>query len=260
MGVLPGRPGAPADAPADAPTAGTALADISLRADGVRVGSRLRTDAGTTPLRVTGFVPDTRFQFLPTVWISVADWQRIRDRLQPETRGLPAEAQVLTVRLAPGAPPATVARAIDALLRASALPRAEAALQIPGARQMRSTIDQLIAAALAVATVITSLFFALITAERRGELARLHSLGASTGRITAGLLAQGEAAVAVAVAAGYALALALLAAAPPSFPATLTLPAAGGLAITFLATGALGIAVSLISTARLDPATTMGAA
>jgi putative ABC transport system permease protein len=125
---------------------------------------------------------------------------------------------------------------------------------------MRSTIDELIGASLAVATVVTTLFFALITAERRAELARLRAFGASTWRIAGGLLAQGEAAVAVGVAAGYLGAIALLAAAPPSFPAIVTARAAIGLAIAFLITGAIGAGVPLISVARLDPATAMAAA
>jgi putative ABC transport system permease protein len=264
MGVLPERPGAPARVLAGRlPAAGApreALADIALRVDGVRLGSELRTEARTAPLRVVGFVADTRYQFLPTVWTSIATWQVLQARLQPETRGLPAGAQALTVRLARGAPPGRVARAIGALLPASAFPRAEAALRIPGASQMRSTIDELIGASLAVATVVTTLFFALITAERRGELARLRAFGASTWRIAGGLVVQGEAAVAVGVAAGYTGAIALLAAAPPSFPAVVTARSAMGLAIAFLITGAIGTGATLISVVRLDPATAMAAA
>ena len=264
MGVLPGRPGAPAHVLAGrlpgAGETGAVLADNALRTDGVRIGSRLRTDAGTAPLRVVGFVADARFQFRPTVWTSVTAWRNLRDRLQPETRGLPPEAQVLTVRLAKGASPARVSRAVDARLPAVTVTRAQAALRIPGARQMRSTIDELIAASLAVATVVTTLFFALITAERRGELARLRALGASTWRIAGGLLVHADAAVAVAIAAGYTLALALLAVAPPSFPAAVTVRAAVGLAIAFLVTGGIGAGASLIGVARLDPTLTMGAA
>ena len=125
---------------------------------------------------------------------------------------------------------------------------------------MRSTIDELIGASLAVATVVTTLFFALITAERRGELARLRAFGASTWRIAGGLVVQGEAAVAVGVAAGYSGAIVLLAAAPPSFPAVVTARSAIGLAIAFLITGAIGAGATLISVARLDPATAMAAA
>ena len=107
---------------------------------------------------------------------------------------------------------------------------------------------------------MTTLFFALITAERRGELARLRAFGASTWRIAGGLVVQGEAAVAVGVAAGYTGPIALLAAAPPSFPAVVTARSAMGLAIAFLITGAIGAGATLISVVRLDPATAMAAA
>jgi putative ABC transport system permease protein len=259
MGTLPGRPEAPPRVLSGRlPRRGepaAALADIALRSDGVRIGTRLTTDAGGIVLRVVGFTADNRFQLLPTVWTTITIWQELRASLQPESSGLPPDAQALTVRLVPGVSAGRVARVIDHLLGVSALTPAQAALQIPGARQMRSTIDQLIASALGVAMVVTALFFALITAERRGELARLRALGATTGRLARGLLVQGEAAVAVAVTAGSGAALALLAVAPPSFPVAVTAGSAASLAGALLLAGGIGASFALIRVAGVDRAT-----
>lgn len=57
IGALMGRPGAPAAVVAGRlPRAGEAAAavDVGLRADGVRIGSRIRSAAGGPPLRVVG--------------------------------------------------------------------------------------------------------------------------------------------------------------------------------------------------------------
>jgi putative ABC transport system permease protein len=263
MGDVPGGPGAPAAVVAGRlpgpGESGLALADVALRNDGVRLGATLRTDAGTA-VRIVGFVADERFGFQPTLWTTIATWQAMTERLQPETRGLPPYAQVLTVGLAPGATPPRAARAIASAVPATVVTREQAALLVPGARQMRSTIDELIAAALGVAGVVAGFFFALLAAQREGELLRLRALGMGLTRLVAVLLLQGETAVTVAVACGYALAIPIVALAPAAFPVTLTITSAVGLGAAFLLAGAIGTTVPLIRIGRLDPAVTLGEA
>jgi putative ABC transport system permease protein len=260
IGAIPGRPGAPAAVVSGRlPRSGedSAAVDVALRAEGVRLGSQIRSPAGGPPLRVVGFVADQRFELLPTVWATISAWQALSGAARPETRTMAPAAQVLTIRLTPDADAARVARAVDARLGATTLTRGQAILAIPGAAAMRSTINELIAAVLVVAAGVTALFAALYTAERRGELARLRALGASGARLAAGLLAQAEAPVIIAAAAAYAITAALIAAAPPQFPVTLPLSRALGLAGLIVAAGAAGTALSVLRVLRIDPSITV---
>ncbi|HEY3869193.1 MAG TPA: hypothetical protein VGM10_12615, partial [Actinocrinis sp.] len=195
IGTLPGRPGAPTSVDSgrlpgpgtgtgtgtDSADANSAVVDGSLRADGVQIGSLLRTTAGGPALRVTGFVSGRQYELLPTVWTSLTAWQALTAAAQPETRTTTPDAQVLTIRLSQNAQPAAVQQEISSLLGATVVTvtRSQAMLAIPGAAAMRTTISELIAAAPIVATGVTALFSALYVTERRAELGRLRALGAS---------------------------------------------------------------------------------
>jgi FtsX-like permease family len=260
IGSLAGRPGAPpavASGRLPRPGENGAAVDTTLRADGVRIGSVLRLAAGGPALRVTGFVAGRQFELLPTVWISLADWQALTAAARPESRGAAPTAQVLTVQLAPGAQPGAVRREIGGLLGATVLTRGAAMLAIPGAAAMRTTITELITATLVVAAASTALFSALYVTERRGELGRLRALGAPARRLALGLLVQASAPAACAAAVAYLLAEALIAAAPPQFPVALPLTDAAVLgALIALAAGA-GAIVPAMRITRIDPATTL---
>jgi putative ABC transport system permease protein len=257
MGVLPGQPGAPAVVSGRLLRPGEAVVDPSLRSAGVRLGSTIRALAGGPPLRVVGYVTAGQYELLPTIWTTMASWQQLSAAAAPETRGSQPWAQVLTIRLAPGASAARVAGEISARLGGDAVTPGQAVLAIPGATAMRATIQQLIVAVLAVTLLVAALFAALYTTECRAELARLRALGASARRLGGGVLVQVELPVVVAFTVGYLVTGGLLAAAPPSFPAALPLARALGLGALIAAAGALGAVGAMVRVVRIDPATAM---
>ncbi|HEY3869759.1 MAG TPA: ABC transporter permease, partial [Actinocrinis sp.] len=178
---------------------------------------------------------------------------------QPETRSTTPDAQVLTVRLAPHAKPAAVQQEISSLLGAAVVTvtRSQAMLAIPGAAAMRTTISELIAAALIVATGVTALFSALYVTERRAELGRLRALGASARRLALGMLIQAWAPAICATALAYLLAELLIAVAPPAFPVGLPIPDAAGLGALIALAATVGALVPAARIARIDPATSL---
>jgi putative ABC transport system permease protein len=226
---------------------------VTLRGDGVRIGSQIRALAGGPPLRVTGFITGGQFELLPTVWTPLAAWQALAAATQPESRSTILVAQVLTVNLAAHAPAGRVQQEISHLLGATVMTRSQAVLAIPGAAAMRSTITGLIAAVLIVAAAVCALFAALYTAERRGELARLRALGASARRLALGLLVQAEAPAVIAAVIAYLLTWALVAVVPPQFPVALSVPDAAGIGALILLAAAAGTSIPVLRVARIDP-------
>jgi putative ABC transport system permease protein len=260
IGTLNGRPGAPPAAVSGRlprPGEDAAAVDVTLRGDGVRIGSQIRALAGGPPLRVTGFITGGQFELLPTVWTPLAAWQALAAATQPESRSTILVAQVLTVNLAAHAPAGRVQQEISHLLGATVLTRGQAVLAIPGAAAMRSTITALIAAVLIVTAAVCALFAALYTAERRGELARLRALGASARRLALGLLLQAEAPAIIAAVIAYLLAGALLAVAPQQFPVALPVPDAAGIGVLILLAAAAGTTIPALRVTRIDPAITL---
>jgi putative ABC transport system permease protein len=257
IGWLSGRPGAPpaiVSGRLPRPGEDAAAVDVSLRSDGVRIGSQIRALAGGPPLRVTAFITGRQFELLPTVWTPLAAWRALAAVAQPESRSAVPVTQVLTVNLAAPAQAARLQQQISHLLDATVLARAQAVLAIPGAAAMRSTLTALIVAVLIVAAVVCGLFAALCTAERRTELALLRALGASGRRLALGLLVQAEAPAVIAAVVAYLLAGALLAAAPPQFPVALPVPDAVGIGVLILLAAAAGTSIPVLRTARIDPA------
>ena len=239
IGTLSGRPGAPAaivSGRLPRPGEDAAAADVTLRGDGVRIGSQIRSLAGGPPLRVTAFITGKQFELLPTVWTSLAAWQALAAAAQPESRSAVPVAQVLTVRLTA---------------------RGQAVLAIPGAAAMRSTITGLIAAVLIVTAAVCALFAALYAAQRRGELARLRALGASAQRLALGLLVQAEAPAVIAAITAYLLTRALLTVAPPQFPVALPVPDAADIGALILLAAAAGTSIPVLRVARIDPSITL---
>lgn len=257
MGMLPGRPGAPSTVSGRLPHSGEAVVEESLRSAGVRLGSTIRALAGGPPLRVVGYVTAGEYELLPAIWTTMGSWQQVSAAAAPETRGSQPWAQVLTIKLAPGASAARVAGEVQARLGGDAVTPGQAVLAIPGATAMRATIEQLIVAVLAVTVLVAALFAALYTTERRPELARLRALGASARRLATGVLIQVELPVITAFAVGYLVTAGLLRAASAGFPAVLPLTRALGLGALIAAAGALGALGAVITVVRVDPATAM---
>lgn len=260
IGMQPGRPGsAPTPVAGRLPHAGedAVAVDVSLRADGVKIGDSLRASAGGPAMRVAGFVPDERYALLPVVWTTLDTWQALSGAAEPETRSPAPTSQALTVRLAPGANSQRTAAALARALDASVVTRGQAELAIPGASAMRSTLNELVAAVLIVALLATALFAALQTLERQAELARLRALGASARALAAGLLAQVEIPVVISAVIAYLLTIALITVAPPAFPVALPVSTALGLAGLILVAGLIGAIGSVIRVIRIDPALTL---
>jgi putative ABC transport system permease protein len=261
IGFQPDRPGSPPDVASGRLPGpdehGSAAADTTLRDKGVRIGDTITV--ASVPLRVVGFVNDAQYQLQQTLWTTVEDWQGVRARVQPETRTTDSRVQALPVRVAPGADPAAVARAIDATLGSSTtISRDDAVLAIPGAAQMRSTFTQIIGTSFLIGGLVIALFFALVTLEKRDLLATLKALGASNGRLIRGLLGQALLVSGSGLLLGGLTARAITLLLPPSFPAVFRGQTTLALIAVTLVTTMVGAALSFRRIARIDPATALG--
>jgi putative ABC transport system permease protein len=266
IGYLPGRPGGPSRSVAGRlPRADeqlAAAADSSLRDKGVGLGDQITFAGSSEPITIVGFTSDSRYELQPTLWTTIDTWRRVRNEARPEFAGRQDDVQAITVELEDGASPGPTAEAIDAALGGTSetITREAAVLALPGVEQQRSTFDQIIFTTFAVAAIVIALFFALITLEKRTQLAVLKAVGASSRYLAAGILVQSFVISAVGLAIGILLSRALELVLPSTVPVTFRTVTTLTVAAGTLVTGAIGAAFSFRRVARIDPASALGGA
>jgi len=266
IGYEPGRPGGPARASSGRlPAPGepfTAAADGSFKDKGVKIGDRITFSGSSRPITIVGFTSDSRYELQPTLWTTVDTWRTVRDEARPEFRGQEGDVQAFAVKVRPGASTAETAKAIDGALggRTETIDRATTVLSLPGVKQQRSTFNQIVYTTFVVAGIVIALFFALITLEKRTQLAILKAIGASSRYLATGILVQSVVISALSLVLGILLSRLAAMALPSSVPVTFRAATAATVVVATLVTGALGAAFSFRRVTRIDPASALGGA
>jgi putative ABC transport system permease protein len=232
--------------------------DERLFGTAVEEGDRLTLTSGEE-LVLGDPVSDVAYAGQATVWLPLEVWRDLVTSARPDT-GLGGDGfNALTVTVAEGADPETVAAAIDEATGATeTLTVDDAIAAIPGVAEQTSTFTAIIGATLAVAGLVVALFFALLTLERAPLYAVLKALGSTTREIAVGVAAQAVLVALGAAALAGALTVGLAALVPDGVPVELLLPRALVAVAGLVATAVVGSAVSLRRLTRIDPAEAIG--
>ena len=266
FGYAPGQPGGPAHATQGRlprpDEAFAAAADSSLKDKGITIGDTITFSGTSQPITIVGFTSDSRYELQPTLWATIDTWRAVRNQARPEFRGQQGDVQAFAVRLAKGASATKTASAIDTALdgQTETIDRATAVLALPGVKQQRSTFNQIIYTTFVVAAIVIALFFALITLEKRTQLAVLKAVGASSRYLATGILVQSLLISVMAAATGIVMSRLAATALPSSVPVTFRAATAITIAVGTVVTGALGATFSFRRVTRIDPATALGGA
>lgn len=251
---------APAGLPDAPPGPGQAIADDTVKDDGVSEGDTLLLGPARTPIEIVGFVSDTQYSGQATLWASLDTWRAVTAENRPALAFADGSVQALVVTTDD---PTGAAAAIDGATgdATSSLGLAEAIDALPGVSQQRSTFNQIIGATVVVAMVVVALFFTLITVERTSLYGVLKAIGASTTALFVGVAAQAVVLAVLSSLLGVVATLAVAAVIPPgSIPFQVgpgRLVTSGGF---MLAAAVLGSVFSLRRVLRIDPAAAIGAA
>ena len=249
---------APSGVPAP-PADGEAFADEVLRGDGVELGDELLLGPARTPIRVVGWVDDTAFNGQGGVWANLGTWHDVLNANRPGGGLADDVVQALVVR-GSGSAADTVA-AVDAAGGGGvyALTIDEAIEEIPGVTEQRTTFNQILGVTVVIALVVISLFFALLTVERSSLYGVLKAIGARSGTIFAGLVAQAVVVTLIAaVVAGLAVVVLDLAIPPGAIPLYVSAGRIVTSVVLLLLAAVIGCAFSLRRVLRIDPASALG--
>jgi putative ABC transport system permease protein len=238
---------------------GVVLADVSLQAEGVSLGDTLTIVGASPTLNVVGFVEDSQYLLAHSLWVPLETWEELRIEVRPETARLGAYAQAFPILVDEGADVERVVAAIDQMMGSTeTVTTDEAALSLPGVEQQESTFTAIIAASFVVVALVIALFFALITLEKRGQLAILKAIGSPNGLLLQGVLVQAVIATVAGYAIGFLLARLLGFVLPSTVPVAFLPATAASLFLATVAMGGLGAAFSFRRIVRIDPASALG--
>ena len=263
IGHLPGRVGEPTALTAGRrPETGeefVGLADLSLRDKGIESGSSVLLTGSAQPVEVVGFVSDARYLLADTLWVTLETWESLRFEIRPETVGSGSVAQAFPIAVSDGTGVEAVIAAIDAALGTTeTVTTDEAILSLPGVEQQASTFTAIIVVSFVVVGIVIALFFALITLEKRGQLAILKAIGSSNYLLLRGVLIQALIATVAGYGLGFALSRLLALVLPPAVPVEFLAGTARTLFLATIVMGALGAVLSFRRIIRIDPASALG--
>jgi len=167
--------------------------------------------------------------------------------------------QSIPVTITAGASTESVGAAIDAALGyTETVSTDDAILSLPGVEQQQSTFTAIIVVSFVVVGIVLALFFALITLEKRGQLAILKAIGSPNQFLLGGVLVQALIASVAGYILGFALSRLLALILPSAVPVNFLPGTALSLFFATIVMGALGALFSFRRIIRIDPASALG--
>ena len=241
------------------PAPGEGYADERLEQAGVKVGDSVQLGQGT-PIRVVGFVKDTRYLQNSLLWVNLGTWRSTTRQIRPESTVGDGIVQALTFDVASNSTIATVTAAIDVATggATSTVSSDDAVNATPGVASQNSVFTLIIVTTLLVAALVVSLFFAFLTLERVPIYGVLKAIGSSSRQLFFGVLVQSLVVSVIAFAIGLAVVAPLAISAPSGLPFALS---ANRILITIAGLGSAAILGGLVSLRRvvnIDPAAAIG--
>ena len=242
------------------PAHGEVYADEVLQSDGMEVGMEILLGAARSPVTVIGFVSDVSYSGQGSLWADPGTWRDVVDANRPDVQLPDTTFQALVVQVDDDADVQRLADEIDRATGATeSLTTTEAIEEIPGVREQRSTFNQIIGVTIAIGGVVVALFFALLTVERLSLYGVLKALGARSGTLFAGLVAQAVVVTTGASVVAGGLAFLIDALVPPgSIPLDISPSRVLVSAVLLLGAAVVGCAFSLRRVLRVDPAAAIG--
>ncbi|MFI7108562.1 FtsX-like permease family protein [Nonomuraea sp. NPDC050227] len=249
FGVQPGgalAQGRPVDA-------GKVVLSAALAADtGVGAGDTVRI-AGRD-FTVSGVGGQASYSHTPVVWLGIGDWEQMGRQA-----GADSVATVLALPAGDKALPAGGLAAADARLGTTTVPLSQAPAAIGSFSSENGSLQLMRGFLFAISALVIGAFFTVWTIQRRGDVAVLKALGASSGYLLRDALAQAVIVLLGGAGAGGLLGAGLGALAEGTVPFVLSAATTVAPVAVLILLGAAGAALAIRKITSVDPLTALGA-
>ncbi|ROS75326.1 ABC transporter permease [Cellulomonas sp. PhB143] len=254
FGVRPGSALVPADADHDDPGSAVEPGAVVLSAGaadalGAGVGDALA--AGTLDLAVSAVLDsDAAYAHTPVVWTSLDDWQALGAHTAP---GADAGTVATVVALRTDGTSDSALADADRAIGTTTESLADSRSAISSYSSEHGSLLLMVAFLLGISALVVGAFFSVWTVSRRGDVAVLKALGASTRYLLGDAIGQALVILLIGVGVGTFLGAATAVLLSPVVPvavsaATLLVPAAA-----LIVLGVVGAALAIVQITRVDP-------
>ena len=240
------------------PALGEVWADFDLESS-FEIDQTLLLGAGRYAVKLVGFVDRGANPALNGLWGSLDTWRAVAESARPGQQ-LPKDFTQGLVVATSSDDLGNLATRIDEVT-GTTLTRTipDAAAAIPGVAEQNTTFGQIMGITVIVGLLVVALFFALLTAERKGLYGVLKALGATNRAVFSGVIAQALVLALVAATIGVIATLMGAIFIPPGtvpFSPSVTSTAA---CVGLIASAAvIGSVFSLRTILKIDPAAAIG--
>jgi len=252
VGITPGAPGTPTTIVEGRlpETDREALAASGGFGAALPLGATVRV--GDLDLEVVGIAADASYNVATTLYVPMDAYATVlAARLGPDT---PVPVSFVAARATDGTDPTTLAGDITAAVDdTQALTRTDAVDALPGVDVISRSFGILYVLLYVVVTIVTGVFFLILTVQKRDALVLLRAVGAERRDVVRLVLVQVVAVVGLGVLLGSGLAVGLLAAARDVFGATLSASTIASSAAAVLALGLLAASGAVRRVLRIEP-------
>lgn len=262
VGIEPGAPGTPARVDGRLPAAGEALASGSGFDEGFPVGATVTVMPGDVALAVVGRAEDASANASPTLYVPRDTFGEVvapaSDRGRAGGAAAPSHAiPVSWVGVVPaeGVAPDELADRITAEVDGvEALTRPDAVAALPGVGTITQSFGILDALLYIVVTIVTGVFFLVLTVQKRDALVLLRAVGARRRDVVVPVLLQVVAVVGIGAVVGAAATAGLLGAARETFGAGLDPSTAATSTAVILVLGLVAAVAAVRRVLAIEPA------
>ncbi|MFZ4893743.1 ABC transporter permease [Plantibacter sp. Mn2098] len=241
----------------DAPTASGQLRLSAAAAKELKVTAGDEVSIGAKQFTVESVGDDAWYSHTPVVWMSATDWRTMAAATSGVAAGS-AGAPFATVLAVFGNPTGATATAADAqagTVSKSVLP---ALMAIGSFRSEIGSLLLMVAMLFGISALVIGAFFTVWTIQRRGDVAILKALGATTRRLTTDALGQALVLLIVGVGVGIGLTALLGSLAGTALPFVLSPLTTLVPGVIMVVLGLAGAAFALRSILTADPLTALG--
>lgn len=227
----------------------------------IAIGDTVTLEPSGQELRVVGFLEGQHtFGHVDVGYVSLRSWQQAKAGLgddEPLPKRVLDEATAIAVRDSSGA---EVDRSAgDHAAGTTSMTRKESYDASPGYTAETSTLQLIQVFLYLISALVVGAFFTVLTIQRKGEIAVLRALGASTGYLLRESILQsvvllvGSAAVGVAAGVGMGIAIGAT-----DMPFALEAGPIAGATALLLVLGVIGAGIAVLRITRVDPLTALG--
>lgn len=230
------------------------VVDDTFKRYGVGIGDELRVEPSGDTLVVSGFTSNQKYNHLPVVFMSIPRWQALKYAAPGSSGNIENPISAVAV-LVDDVSASTLEAEVSGVEVAT---RQEAIENLPGYSAEMGTVTLILVFLFLIASLVLAAFFYVITLQKSHEIGVLKALGANVRFLAGDLIGQVTIVSLAGIAIGAGLTYIVAALIPADVPFSLSNRMVLTYAVVLLVVSLLGMFLSLLRIARVDPMVAIG--